>query len=209
MIWSIPIVRVSGVWVKIHVSFLLFVGWLLWSTPKIVPEVLLIFACIVLHEFGHVFAARYFGIGTVDVTMLPIGCLARLERGPDQPRQELVIAIAGPLVNLLIALALFSVLVLRGLPSDHSPPTLHLNLMVANIALFIFNLVPAFPMDGGRILRALLCLMKFEPHYATKVAARLGQGFAICFCVIGVWKSPLLIFVGLTIFLAASRESST
>src|SRR5947199_7334358 len=189
--WSLPIFRVAGIQLRIHITFLLLIAWLAFSyyaqsgsaaAASRVIFVLLLFLCVVLHEFGHAFAAKAFGINTPDITLLPIGGVARLERMPEKPTQELVIALAGPMVNVVIALGLF---VVGGSQAflNPSPPGgggLIANLMTLNILLLLFNLLPAFPMDGGRVLRALLAT-RLSYARATQVAASIGQGFAFVF----------------------------
>src|SRR6185312_3842024 len=169
MRWSYTIGRIAGTAIKVHVTFLLIVGW--WALigyseggPAAALSgtlsLLALFACILLHEFGHILMARHFGVRTPDVLLLPIGGVARLERIPDEPRQELLIALAGPAVTLAIIVVLYLILQLTGGPvaiSQLSPDTPFLaQLMAVNIYLLLFNLIPAFPMDGGRVLRAIL-----------------------------------------------------
>jgi Zn-dependent protease len=142
--------------------------------------IVLIFACVLAHEFGHIFAARRYGIGTPEVTLWPIGGVASLERIPEKPSEELVVALAGPAVNVVIAAVL---LLFLGLSLDGAAMTelenprasLLARVAAANIFLVVFNLIPAFPMDGGRVLRALLA-MRMGRAEATRVAARIGQG---------------------------------
>src|ERR1700693_3466059 len=156
--WSLPVFRIAGIQLRIHVTFLWLIGWLPFryyeeggtaAAAGSVFFILLLFACVVLHEFGHAFAAKAFGINTPDITLLPIGGVARLERMPEEPLQELIIAAAGPAVNLIIALCLF---ITGG--SFVYPPTaassLNDVLLTINVVLLLFNLLPAFPMDGGR-----------------------------------------------------------
>src|SRR5438128_11478279 len=165
--WSLPIFRIAGIQLRIHVTFLLLIAWLAFGyyaeggsavAASRVLFILLLFLCVVLHEFGHAFAAKAFGINTPDITLLPIGGVARLERMPEKPTQELVIALAGPMVNVVIALGLF----VAGGPQAVLHPGavesggLIAQLLTINILLLLFNLLPAFPMDGGRVLRALL-----------------------------------------------------
>src|SRR5882762_2885333 len=172
MNWSIKIARIVGIEIRIHVTFLLFLAWIglsyYWNggAPAAVAGVLFIlalFGCVLLHEFGHALAARGFGIRTPDITLLPIGGVARLQRMPDKPWQELVVAIAGPLVNVFIAGMLIFVLG-RHVEFEHleqlSQPGVEMlaKLASVNISLVLFNLIPAFPMDGGRALRSLLAM---------------------------------------------------
>src|SRR6266404_7719828 len=167
MSWSLPIVRIAGIQLRIHITFLLLIGWLAigyysqaGSAAAVagVLVILLLFACVVLHEFGHAFAAKAFGINTPDITLLPIGGVARLERMPEKPMQELVIALAGPLVNVVIAPGLSVAIGWRGAAGVEvfESPNLLTQLLAINVLMFLFNLLPAFPMDGGRVLRALL-----------------------------------------------------
>ena len=219
--WSIQLATVAGTSVRIHLTFFLLLAWFgVWSWLQGGPSaavdsvvfVVLLFGCVVLHEFGHVFAARRYGISTPDVTVLPIGGLARLERMPEKPGEEIVVAIAGPLVNVAIALVLFVILGFKFNLSDmaeieKASSSLTARLAAANVALVIFNLIPAFPMDGGRVLRALLAT-RFSYVQATQIAARAGQFMAIGFGFIGLMGSPLLILVAVFIFIAASAENA-
>src|SRR6202035_2537394 len=175
--------------------------------------ILLLFACVVLHEFGHAFAAKAFGINTPDITLLPIGGVARLERMPEEPIQELIIAAARPAVNLIIALCL----ILTG-GSFAYPPTagssLNDVLLTINVVLLLFNLLPAFPMDGGRVLRALLAT-RLSYARATQIAATVGQGFAFFFGIVGLFgipglfnANPFLIFIAFFVYIGASQEAA-
>jgi Zn-dependent protease/CBS domain-containing protein len=216
--WSIPIIRIAGIQLRIHVTFLLLIAWLAFGyyaqggsavAASRVIFVLLLFLCVVLHEFGHAFAAKAFGINTPDITLLPIGGVARLERMPEEPLQELVIAVAGPLVNVVIALGLF---VAGGSQAFFNPSTVEggslvTQLMTINILLLLFNLLPAFPMDGGRVLRALLAT-RMTYARATQVAALIGQGFAFAFGFIGLLFNPFLIFIALFVYIGASQEAA-
>jgi Zn-dependent protease/CBS domain-containing protein len=216
--WSIPIFRVAGIQLRIHVTFLLLIAWLAFGyyaqggsavALSRVIFVLLLFLCVVLHEFGHAFAAKAFGINTPDITLLPIGGVARLERMPEEPLQELVIAVAGPMVNVVIALGLF---VAGGSQVFFNPSTIEggslvAQLMTINILLLLFNLLPAFPMDGGRVLRALLAT-RMTYARATQVAALIGQGFAFAFGFIGLLYNPFLIFIALFVYIGASQEAA-
>src|SRR5881394_4216582 len=213
--WSIPIFRVAGIQLRIHVTFLLLIAWLAFgyyaqggsvAAASRVIFVLLLFLCVVLHEFGHAFAAKAFGINTPDITLLPIGGVARLERMPEEPIQELIIAAAGPAVNLIIALCLL----LTG-GSFVYPPTAESSLndvlLTINVVLLLFNFLPAFPMDGGRVLRALLAT-RLSYARATQIAASIGQGCAFIFGFIGLFGNPLLIFIALFVYMGASQEAA-
>jgi Zn-dependent protease len=205
MRWSYRIGVVAGTEIKVHVTFLLIVAW--WAligyneagpSGALVRAfaLLALFACILLHEFGHILMARRFGVRTPDVILLPIGGVARLERIPDEPRQELLIAIAGPAVTLVIAVLLWAVLRLSGshanvMQLSENEPFLA-QLATANIYLLLFNLIPAFPMDGGRVLRALLA-SRLGLLRGTRIAATLGQTFAVLGGLYGITKpEPIL-----------------
>ena len=218
MSWSIPIFRVSGILVRIHVTFLLLLAWLAFSyysqggsaaAAGRVFFILLLFVCVLLHEFGHAFAAKAYGINTPDITLLPIGGVARLERMPEKPSQELIVALAGPAVNIVIALGLFSVVGFRGVFDTDSvqAPSMLTKLMVINVWLVLFNLLPAFPLDGGRVLRALLAT-RLNYARATQIAANVGQGCAFIFGFIGLFGNPMLIFIALFIYIGASQEAA-
>src|SRR5206468_11477072 len=165
-----------------------------------------------LHEFGHALAARAFGIHTPDITLLPIGGVARLQRMPDQPWQELVVAIAGPLVNVVIAVVLIFVLG-RHAPFEHledlQRPGVGMlaKLASVNISLVLFNLIPAFPMDGGRVLRSLLA-MALPYSRATQIAAWIGEALAFVFGFVGLFTNPMLIFIAFFILLGAQQEAA-
>src|SRR5918993_1371442 len=191
MRWSYRIGTVAGTDIKVHVTFLLIVAW--WAAigysqgglPGALTgalALLALFACILLHEFGHISMARRFGVRTPDVILLPIGGVARLERIPEEPRQELLIALAGPAVTAAIALVLYALIRLSGNDAglgDLTPGRPFLSLLMnVNVYLLLFNLIPAFPMDGGRVLRALLA-SRMGMVRGTRVAAMLGQTLAV------------------------------
>ena len=221
MNWSFPIGTVKGTVIRIHLTFLLFLLWIGVSHyaqggQRAAVEGLLfislLFACVLLHEFGHVFAARRYGVQTPDITLLPIGGVARLERIPEKPSEELVVALAGPAVNVAIAALLF--LVLGGLPSmddgtQVQNPGVGLlgRLAWVNISLVVFNLIPAFPMDGGRVLRALLA-HRLGYARGTRIAAGVGQAVAFALGLAGLFGNPLLIFIALFVYMGAAAEAS-
>ena len=231
MRWSVRIARVAGTEVRIHITFLLFVAWIGFSYYQLggaaaaIPGVLFIlalFGCVLLHEFGHVLAARAFGIPTPDITLLPIGGVARLQRMPDKPWQELIVAIAGPLVNVGIAVVLTLILghsaAIENLEQvEHPSVGMLTKLTSVNVMLVLFNLIPAFPMDGGRVLRALLAMV-LPYARATQIAAWIGQALAFVFGFMslvssvfgftGLFSNPLLIFIALFIFLGAQQEAA-
>lgn len=217
--WSLKIGSVAGTAVRMHVTFLLFLAWIFgvnyftrghqaaWTGLLFM---LLLFLCVLLHEFGHIFTARAFGVSTPDVILLPIGGVARLERIPEKPSEEFLIAIAGPLVNVAIAL----LLVLAG-AQLHLERLANLNvtgggmlseLAAVNLFLAVFNLIPAFPMDGGRMLRAFLA-SRMGYVRATEIAATIGQWVAFALGFLGLFGNPLLIFIAIFVYLAASSES--
>ena len=220
MSWSLNIGSVAGTAIRIHVTFVLLLAWIFgvnyisggpqaaWSALLFV---VLLFLCVLLHEFGHIFTARAFGVRTPDVILLPIGGVARLERIPEQPSQEFLIAIAGPAVNVVIAL----LLIFFGganLSADHLSALESANvsmidrLAAVNLFLALFNLIPAFPMDGGRVLRALLA-SRFGYVRATEIAAMIGQWVAFALGFLGLFGNPILIFIAIFVYLAASAEA--
>jgi Zn-dependent protease/CBS domain-containing protein len=216
--WEIG--KLAGISVRIHWSFLVLpalVALSAWSAGgaasavSSVLFVLAIFGCVVLHELGHALAARKFGIATEDITLLPIGGVARLQRMPRQPLQELLIALAGPAVNVVIAA---SILAGTWLSLSSLAPLLESSVLSgsflgrlfwANVGLVIFNMLPAFPMDGGRVLRSLLA-MRLPHVQATELAAGLGTVMAVLFGLLGLLGNPILILVALFVYLAARGE---
>jgi Zn-dependent protease/CBS domain-containing protein len=164
-----------------------------------------------LHEFGHILVARRFGVKAPDVTLWPFGGIANLDQIPEKPSQEFLIAIAGPLVNVAIFLLLLLYLgsttpAAALMQVDESNVGLAAKLAGANLFLALFNLIPAFPMDGGRILRALLAL-KFSFARATEIAAAVGQGFAVLLGIFGLFGNPMLVIIAIFVFFAASGEA--
>ena len=219
MSWSITIGTVKGTVIRLHITFLLFLLWIAgahymqggWDAAVAgVLFIALLFLCVLLHEFGHIFAARRYGVQTPDVILLPIGGVARLERIPEEPAQELVVALAGPAVNLVIAgvlyLALGGLAPRDGLEVDNPGVGLLARLLWANLFLVVFNLIPAFPMDGGRVLRAFLA---HRLGYARRHADRcLGRSrVAFVFGLLGLFGgNPLLVFIALFVYLAAASR---
>ena len=223
MKWSVRIAEVAGIGVFLHWTFLILLAALV--AAKVVAGspvfdilgsvgfTLALFACVVFHELGHALAARQFGIRTRDITLLPIGGVARLERIPEDPWQEFWVAIAGPAVNVAIAALLIAVLVLWGnvreiveIEDFFAGPFLP-RLISLNIGLVVFNLLPAFPMDGGRVLRALLAT-RMPRVRATHIAAGVGQFMAILFGVIGlVQQAWMLLFIAMFVYLGAQGEA--
>jgi len=223
MKWSWKLGRFAGIDVYMHATFLLLIGWIalshwlqarsLAATLAGVGFILALFVCVILHEYGHALTARRFGIRTRDITLLPIGGLARLERMPEKPMQELWVALAGPAVNVLIAALLFAWLLLtNGLEPLSSlgvaGGSFVERLLVANVFLVLFNLLPAFPMDGGRVLRALLA-SRMEYTKATQTAASVGQGMAFLFGLVGLFVNPFLLFIAFFVWIGAAQEAGS
>jgi len=224
MRWAWKIGRLAGIDLYMHATFLLLVGFIVvvnWTQSHNIDQtmfgvvfVLLIFACIVLHELGHALTARRYGIRTKDIVLLPIGGVARLERMPEDPNQELLVAVAGPAVNVVIAAVLLVSLGLAGrLPTLRQAETISWtvhdffsSLIAVNVWLVLFNLIPAFPMDGGRVLRALLA-KRMDYTDATQVAAHVGQGIAFVFGFLGLFFDPFLLFIALFVWMGASGEA--
>jgi Zn-dependent protease/predicted transcriptional regulator len=222
MSWSWKIGRVAGIEVRIHATFLILLVWVAaaeflsghGARAALLGTLLLlaVFGIVVLHELGHALAARRFGIRTRDITLLPIGGVSRLESMPSDPRQELLVALAGPAVNGALALLCAGYLFLRGeagLLSEGFAPGVSIagTLFWTNVSLAVFNLLPAFPMDGGRALRAFLAT-RMEGSRATQIAARLGQGLALVFGAFGLFFNPLLVFIALFVWMGATQEAA-
>jgi Zn-dependent protease/predicted transcriptional regulator len=230
MRWSWRVGKIAGIDVHVHATFWLLLVWVglaryqaAGSVAAVVPElvfILAVFGIVVLHELGHALAARRYGIATRDITLLPIGGVARLDRMPRDPRQELVIALAGPAVNFVLAAVLYLTLRVAGSVSSVAETAsldagflgraLPARLIGINLWLGAFNLVPAFPMDGGRVLRAALAIRSGNYATATELAARIGRAFALLFGVIGLFVvgNPFLVFVALFVWLGAAGEAA-
>ena len=225
MKWSFKVARIFGTDVRIHITFLLLLAVIglgdyqvggLQAAIGSMLFVCLIFLCVLLHEFGHALAARYYGINTPDITMLPIGGLARLERMPENPVQELVVAIAGPLVNVVIAGTLALIFGFHGpllsfAALDQANGTgrdlVHI-LIRMNAWLVVFNLLPAFPMDGGRVLRAFLA-MRFPYAHATQIAANVGQIMSFGLGFWGLTHGPItLVLIAVFVYFGAQSEAA-
>jgi Zn-dependent protease/CBS domain-containing protein len=240
MRWSWKIGEVAGIGLYVHATFWLLIAFVLflnWSDGHSLVAalygaafVLAIFGCITLHELGHALTAHHFGVRTRDITLLPIGGLARLERMPDDPVQELWVALAGPVVNITIA-GLLYVLLLSSGGVILARQFLSLggsflaDLMIVNLWLVAFNMIPAFPMDGGRVLRALLAT-RLDLGRATQISARVGQGIAFAlgvgclfglagifssaglFRLDGLFSDPFLILIALFVWTGAKQEAA-
>jgi Zn-dependent protease/CBS domain-containing protein len=212
--------RVFGVPVRLHFTFVLLVAFLIMmgarggqSAMNNVIYILALFASVLLHELGHVGVSRRYGIRTLEVVLYPIGGVARLERSP-RPREELWIALAGPAVNLLIAAAMAAVLLPMGLNAaftsvtDPTDANLLARIAVGNLILAAFNMIPAFPMDGGRVLRSLMA--RWSPEdVATRRAASAGRMFAILIGLYGLLSGQfLLLFIALFVYIGATQETA-
>lgn len=212
--------RVAGIPIVVHPTFLLLLAWVILSQALsgkggVLAEAVLVcslFVCVVLHELSHALTARRFGIRTRKITLLPIGGVAQLEHLPEKPAQELLVALAGPVMSLAIAGALFGVQRALGRPvgfeqlDAKNGPVLS-QLMWLNLFLAIFNLLPAFPMDGGRVFRALLG-MRLDREHATRAAARVGQAMAILFGFVGLLMNPMLVLIAVFIWFGAKSEAT-
>ncbi len=220
MSWSVNIGSIAGTAIRIHFTFLIFLAWIFiasWMTGGAAAAwdglafMLLLFACVLAHEFGHIFTARAFGVETPDVTLLPIGGVARLARIPEKPSEEFLVAIAGPLVNVAISILLV-ILFGAGLSErslvalESTQVSMADRLAAVNIFLVLFNMIPAFPMDGGRVLRALLAI-RLGHVRATEIAATIGQLTAFGLGFLGLLWNPMLIFIAIFVYLAAASEA--
>jgi Zn-dependent protease len=225
MRWTLNIGRLFGVKILIHWTFFLLLIWIVLaeyfggsSTETIlltIVYILAIFLCVVLHEMGHITMARQYGINTRKITLLPIGGVASLEKIPENPKQELMVAIAGPLVNVAIALVLLPFLgdLRQYVPQSAgeesatllTPDNFWFSLFAINLILVVFNLIPAFPMDGGRMFRALLA-MRIDRLKATAIASSIGQIIAVGFFFAGLMFNPLLLLIGVFVFFGARGE---
>jgi Zn-dependent protease len=220
---ALPLFRFKGIQVLVHWSFFLLIGWVVFSSLSKgtnlnevafnVGKILILFCCVVLHEFGHALTALHYGVGTKNIMLLPIGGVASLERMPEEPKQELLITLAGPAVNLVIMLFLGVPLWLYlgspALPDVVNAPTASRVLgfvVLVNLGLLLFNLIPAFPMDGGRILRSLLS-MRMDRVKATHIATLIGRTLAVVFVLAGLSKSqPMWVLIGAFVFFGATME---
>jgi Zn-dependent protease/CBS domain-containing protein len=222
MRWSAKLGRFAGIDVYVHVTFLALIAYfaaVYWAETGTLAGVLaglaligMLFVCVLLHEYGHALTARRYGIGTRHITLLPIGGLALLESMPKDPRQEIVVALAGPAVNLAIAAVAWLLVLAEGRPGALVPEQLTRmgflpSLLAANLMLAIFNLLPAFPMDGGRVLRAALSL-RMDRVKATRIAAVVGQTLAVGLGALGLMGNPILILIAVFVWIGAGAEAS-
>ncbi len=219
MRWSVRVLRVGETEVRLHVTLALLLAWYAWTgwraggTSGALAAVLfivLLFVSVLLHEFGHILAARRYGIPTPEILLSPIGGIARIARMPEKPSQELVVALAGPMVTLLIVVAGLVAWSISGAPFDAFLESadrgeLWAMVIVTNGFLLAFNLLPAFPMDGGRVVRALIAA-RWGYLRGTQVAARLGQVLAVVFIVFGIRGNPILLLIGVFVLTAAEGE---
>lgn len=220
---AIPLGRLAGIQIYVHWTFALLLiyagssgysdGLNIWQILIGIVFILAVFGCVTLHELGHALAARRYGIATHDIILLPIGGVARLAGMPEKPLHEIVVAVAGPLVNVVIALLLQVVLYVTAglwvwqLPYTAFFESFWLAVLLTNLMLVVFNAIPAFPMDGGRVLRATLAMFMNRP-LATRIAATIGQILAVGFAIFGYYNGRYgLILTGMFIFWAAGAES--
>ena len=226
MSWSFKIGRVAGIAIKVHLTFflILILGAIQWGQPYGligavygVVLMILLFVCVTLHELGHSLVAQRFGVTVREIILLPLGGVALLERNASKPWQEFLIAAAGPLVNVVIAILLFAITGAAAALGNfdgsalqmNSPPSLSamlIWLLQANVMLVLFNLIPAFPLDGGRMLRATLAMF-LSYQRATRIATLIGQAIAILLGILGVASGNFaLILVAIFVFLGAGQE---
>lgn len=221
---GLPIFSFKGIGVFVHWTFLLLPAYIAfsgWQDGMVLTEilhevglVLIVFVCVLLHEFGHSLTALRYGVRTKNIVLLPIGGVASLERMPEEPRKEFWITLAGPMVNLVIALVAFGLIALSGATESFTDLLLGATewtntlmfIFGMNIFLFLFNLIPAYPMDGGRLLRSLLSMRMPRPK-ATKIAGRIGQVMSVLFVLAAIYQqAPFLGLIGVFIFMAAGAE---
>lgn len=213
--------RVRGIPIRIHWSFILILAWSAhigygyggWDMVGFcLLLTILLFGCVLLHELGHALTAQLFGIGTRSITLLPIGGVAALDRIPERPREEFLITLAGPMVNVVIAGVLY---LFAGWPTFDFDDNAIWNaaaigevLLYTNVVMVVFNMIPAFPMDGGRMLRSLLAIW-LSHHRATAIAAVIGQALAVLMAAVGIFHNPFLILIGIMVFAGAKTENQS
>lgn len=221
---SFKLGKIADIGIFVHwtfsllILFIIFINYrsgqnatqIVWS----VVFILSIFITVVMHELGHALTAKRYHIITKDITLLPIGGLARLEKIPEKPIEELIVAIAGPLVNITLAVITRIFITIPGtseqlmaeLSNGVNANNFFLNFFLVNFWLALFNLIPTFPMDGGRILRAILSF-RMQRHIATRISARIGQFLALGFILFGFFTSPVLVFIGIFVIIGAQVEA--
>lgn len=232
MKWSFRLINVAGIPIRIHMTFflILLLGAFQWGSMTGtlngavfgIALMVLLFVCVTFHELGHSLIARIFGIPVRQIVLLPLGGIAQITKNPDKPWQDLLIAIAGPLVNVFIAILLLAALGFSTAPqmltahgllpnemsNKPSLTTLLSWLLMANVSLAVFNLIPAFPLDGGRVFRALIAMFTGYPQ-ATRIAGAFGQLIAIVLGIYGVLNSQfLLTLIAVFIFFGAGQETA-
>jgi len=219
--------KVAGIQLEVHWTFALLLIWAGFiefqnsgNFERVAVNqgfILVLMACVVLHELGHALTARKFGIKTRRIILLPIGGVATLDKMPEKPGQELLVALAGPAVNVVIAILLSLIIPLKSYFNFDNVVVEEMlyapnwqnflfYLFIANVMLVVFNLIPAFPMDGGRVLRALLSF-KMSRVVATNIAASIGQVLAVVFFILGFFVNPFLILIAFFIFFGAYGEN--
>lgn len=230
MKWSWRVGRLAGIEIRVHATFPLLFVWIALVALRggatatavlgTLGLLLAVFGLVVLHEYAHALVARHFGVRTHDITLLPIGGIARLDRMPREPKQELLIALAGPAVNVVLALVLWVIILQSGtlallseLASGVAPLSWRsalAQLFAINVSLAVFNLLPAFPLDGGRALRALLAMRRHDFASATVTATRVGRVFALLFGLVGllVLNNPMLVIIALFVWLSSASEAA-
>lgn len=213
MQWSWSLGRLFGIETRVHASFVFILAWAFLTSYEGGPAAVLygfsflfaVFASVVAHEFGHALTARGFGIATRQILLLPIGGVAQIEGATMPPRQELLVALAGPAVSFMLAGIFFGLAAVTGDLTPHNFPGA---LAWTNLGLGVFNLLPAFPMDGGRVLRAALS-MRIGPLRATEIAASIGKVAAVGLGVYGVASGrAMMAVIAVFLFLAASSEAT-
>jgi Zn-dependent protease/predicted transcriptional regulator len=223
MKWSLYIGKIAEIRLLLHWTFLILVLWIgfaqIFRGGSIndalysMGTILAVFAIVVLHELGHALTARRYGIQTRKILLLPIGGIADLERIPEDPKEELVIAIAGPMVNVVIAAILYFTTPVKSIFLEETDlielaryQLFWATMFSINVLLILFNMIPAFPLDGGRVLRALLAF-RMNRSKATRIAFQIGQFIAIVFVFVGLFINPFLSIIGVFIFFAAQSEN--
>jgi Zn-dependent protease len=221
MKWSWHIGKIAGIDLKIHLTFIFLLVWVgfsaflsggdLAAAAGDILFILALFLCVVLHELGHALMAKRFDVETEDITLLPIGGVARLARMPEEPKEEFLVAAAGPAVNLVIGFLLLGGMLVSGffnqpLFADLLVSNFWMRLLTANFTLVLFNLIPAFPMDGGRVLRALLA-SRMPYVRATRTAANVGRVFAVLMGIAGFFINPWLVLTALFVWSGAGAEA--